>query len=106
MRMALMVGASPYRGTNMFNWLSNFIGNALSSESTAHETSAPDLSSFSSDHCGGFERFDNFGCGAPFQASAEASYLAETRSHEFTTTTYGDSLSTDWTSSSFGSSWD
>lgn len=95
----------------MLNWLFSFIDNALNSESTTLRSSSCDSSSHYFDHSNDFERFDNFGCGAPFQVSAEASYLTETRSHDFTTTTYGDSLSTDWPSSSFesssfGSSWD
>lgn len=83
----------------MFDWLSTlFTSNASSSEPSTSESSSS-----------GAEYFDNFGCGAPFQVSAESSYLSETRSHEFTTTTYGDSMSSDWSSSSSTSSfssWD
>lgn len=88
----------------MLNWLFSFIDNALNSEPTTLASSSCDSISHYFDHSNDFERFDNFGCGAPFQVSAEASYLTETRSHDFTATTYGDSLSSDWSSSSFESS--
>lgn len=80
----------------MFDWLSDFFSS---------NDSPPDFTSSSSYCSSSSDWTDAFGTACDFQVPAESCSI---HSHDFTTTTFGDSPSADWSSSSnFDSStWD